>query len=195
MSLTELAPIPDDDLPLDAFRAHLRLSSGFADDTTQDGLLAQYLRAALAQVEARTGRALFQRVFGLRLGAWREPDMQPLPVAPVAALVSVTMIAPDGHETPVPLAQVHLQADGLRPRLVPVGVLLPAIPRRGQVRVTFLAGFGPDWSDLPADLRQAVLLLAAQAYEGRDTGAAPGADFGVQALLARWRPVRLGGGA
>jgi len=63
------------------------------------------------------------------------------------------------------------------------------------VEIAFTAGFGPDWQDSPADLRQAVLLLAAQFYEGRDTGTAAGLDHGVAALLARWRDLRLGGGA
>ena len=60
MDLTD-SPIPLAALPLAAFRDHLRLSSGFADDTTQDALLEQYLRAAIATVEGRTGRALIAR--------------------------------------------------------------------------------------------------------------------------------------
>jgi hypothetical protein len=62
-----------------------------------------------------------------------------------------------------------------------------------EARIGFMAGFGPDWSDLPADLAQAALMLAAHFYEnrnasGRDPAAMP---FGVAALLERYRTIRL----
>ena len=32
----------------------------------------------------------------------------------------------------------------------------PALPPGGALRIEVLAGFGPEWTDVPADLRQAV---------------------------------------
>jgi uncharacterized phiE125 gp8 family phage protein len=195
MQPIEVSPIPDSALPVDALRDHLRLSSGFADAVSQDALLIQYLRAALAQVEARTGRALYARPFALRLARWRHDYAQPLLVAPVGSVVSVTLRDAGGAETLLPAQAYHLEADTSRPRLVAAGLSLPAIPTGGVAVVQMVAGFGPAWGDIPADLRQAVLLLAAQSYEGRDTGASRDADFGVRALLERWRDIRLGGQA
>lgn len=192
MDLTQISPVPLSALPIDAFRMHLRLSSGFADDTTQDALLEQYLRAAIATVEGRTGRALLARDFTLRLTRWRSDCGQVLPVAPVSAVASVTLVNREGASTPVDPARYTLQADGPRPRLVPMGSILPPIPTGGQAVVTLTAGFGI-WDDVPADLRQAVFLLAAQSYESRDGGASEDMDFGVRTLLERWRDLRLGG--
>ena len=49
-----------------------------------------------------------------------------------------------------------------------MGSALAADPvRTGGWRCVFDAGFGADWADVPADLRQAVLLLAAEYYEQR----------------------------
>jgi uncharacterized phiE125 gp8 family phage protein len=64
------------------------------------------------------------------------------------------------------------------------------------VEIGFTAGFGAGWADVPADLRQAVMLLAAQFYETRhDAGdAVAGLPLAVQSLLERWRTVRLFGG-
>ena len=193
MHLTEASPIPDAALPVAAFREHLRLSSGFGDAVTDEALLRQYLRAAIAQVEQRTGRALLARGFVLRLNRWRDEYAQTLPLAPVSAVNSVILVDAVGGETTVPAGVYALQADGARPRLVALGVALPTIATSGAVVIAFTAGFGPDWADLPADLRQAVLLLAAQYYEHRDTGPAAETDFGVQALLERWRDIRIGG--
>jgi uncharacterized phiE125 gp8 family phage protein len=61
------------------------------------------------------------------------------------------------------------------------------------------AGYAPDWAGLPADLGQAVLLLAAHYYEYRhETALGDGCmPFGVTSLIERYRTVRLmaGGGA
>jgi uncharacterized phiE125 gp8 family phage protein len=193
MHLTELTPIPAASLPVAAFRDHLRQSSGFADAVSDDALLVQYLRAAIAQVEGRTGRALLARDFALRLTRWRDGYAQALTIAPVSAVTSVTLLDAGGGETLVAPQIYILQADSARPRLVAAGTALPMIPTGGSVVIVLTAGFGPVWEDIPADLRQAVLLLAAQYYEGRDTGGSADMDFGVRALLERWRDIRLGG--
>lgn len=196
MDLIETGAVAPEVLPVAGFRAHLRLGHGFTDAASDDGLLAGFLRAAMAQIEGRTGKALIRRGFELRLRAWRAADAQPLPLAPVAALDEVALIARDGGETVVDPALVRLIADRHRPVLAPGGAVLPTIPWGGAVRVRFQAGFGPDWADLPPDLAQAVLLLAARYYEDRDSSGAAGAlPQAVAALCAPWRPVRLGGGA
>ncbi|MCC5956727.1 MAG: hypothetical protein JJU07_11545 [Natronohydrobacter sp.] len=195
MDLRETSPVPAAALPLAEFRAHLRLGSGFSDAATQDATLAQYLRAALAAVEGRVARALFRREFVLHLTRWRDGHAERLPVAPVAAVASVTLVNAAGVEMVVSPSRYRLDGDGTRPRLEAAGSALPMIPTGGRVEIAFAAGFGPDWADIPADLRQAVLMLAAQYYEGRDGTGDSDAGFGIRALLERWRDVRLGRGA
>jgi len=63
MMLIEETVIADANLPLEEFKAHLRLGTGFSDDGTQDQILLSFLRASLSAVEARTGKALFERGF------------------------------------------------------------------------------------------------------------------------------------
>jgi uncharacterized phiE125 gp8 family phage protein len=195
MHLTETSPIPSAALPLAVFRDHLRLSSGFADDSTPDGLLEQYLRAASAVVEGRVARALFVRGYVLRLARWRDGYAERLPLAPVVAVDGVVLVSAQGVETLVAPARYRLDADGMRPRLEAAGAALPQIPTGGAVEIAFRAGFGVAWEDIPADLRQAVLLLAAQYYEGREGRGDDDASFGIRALLERWRDIRLGGRA
>lgn len=196
--LTELTTVSGAALPLQALKDHLRLGSGFADDGMQDALVESYLRAAMAAIEARIGKVLVARQFKLSLQDWRGQSEQALPVAPVAALVSVTLVDPLGVQTVLAPARYRLVPDTHRPKLAAVGMLLPAVPSEGRVEIVFDAGFGAAWSAVPPDLAQAVLLLAAEFYEHRlDTG---GRSFGlpvtVQALIEKWRTVRvLGGGA
>ena len=198
MMVLEETEVPLAALPVDAFKAHLRQGTGFAEEGVQAGVLEGFLRAALAAIEARTGKVLIARQMALVLNDWRDATGQALPVAPVTALGPVVLVDRGGAETVVAPALYRLEQDMQRPRLMPVGTLLPMLPSGGSVRITMQAGMAADWAGLPADLRQAVLLLAAHYYEYRDeTALAAGCmPFGVTSLIERYRTVRLlGGGA
>ncbi|MGJ8610789.1 MAG: head-tail connector protein, partial [Octadecabacter sp.] len=138
------------------------------------------------------------RTFSWVVTRWRDDAGQPLPIAPVSAIVDVVMLDRNDNETVVEMDAYHLRPDMQRPVLVPVSGCLPTLGSTASARIRMLAGFGPEWSDLPADLRQAVLLLASHYYEYRhevqyDGGCMP---FGVSALIERYRTLRLlGGGA
>lgn len=195
MMLTEETPVPSLALPVEEMKDHLRMGSGFADDGLQDGLIETYLRAALAAIEGRIGKMLFQRRFLWVLECWREAE-QALPVSPVSGITSLTLVDAAGGEVVVPSTAYRLVKDLHRPRLAGKGTSLPTIPSEGAVKVVFDAGFGAAWTDIPVDLRQAVLLLAGEFYEHRhDDGAqAAGLPFGVVTLIERWRTVRILGG-
>lgn len=193
--LTEVNRLSDAMLPLEACKAHLRLGHGFADDGGQDGLIGRYLRAAILAVEARIGKALLQRTFRLRRADWRNPDGEVLPIAPVASILSVSIQASNGETQIIDPAQYRLEQDLHSPRLRPAGWMLPQPPIRGQVEVTFVAGFGTDWHDVPDDLAQAVMMLVAQYHESRQGAAGAGRiPFGVMPLIERWRVVRTSAG-
>ena len=148
MMLIEETSIPDAALPVDAFKAHLRLGTGFGQDGLQDEVLKSFLRAAIAAIEARTGKVLIARAFSWTLNAWRDRAGQVLPLAPVRALTALVLVDPAGQETDIALSTVRLERDAQRPRLRPMASLLPMVPAGGSVRVTFDAGFAPDWDGL-----------------------------------------------
>ncbi|WP_439155828.1 head-tail connector protein [Yoonia sp.] len=193
MMLIEKTTVPQSALPVAEFKDHMRLGSGFADDNAQDPVLETYLRAAMAAIEARTGKILIAREFEWTLTRWRDSHRQPLPVAPVGAIIGVTLVDRDGNETLTGPDAWVLEPDSQRPGLTATGACLPAIPAYGAVQIGLLAGFGPEWDDLPADLAQAVMLLAAHFYEYRHdvSRGTPAMPFGVTALVERYRAVRL----
>ena len=180
-------------LPLQEFKAHLRLGTGFSDGEVQDPVLENFLRAAIAAIEARTGKALIEKLFSWTLTQWRNPEGLPLPVAPVSSINAVTLHDPSEESEVIDPALYRLEADMQRPVLRPTGALLPLIPRGGTAKINFVAGFSTEWGQLPADLSQAVLLLAAHYYEYRhETGLGDGCmPFGVTSLIERYRTVRL----
>lgn len=188
MNLIEDIPVSTEALPVAALKAHLRLGTGFTDDGLQDGLVESHLRAAIAAIEGRIGKALIARPFRLVLTRWRDGISQALPLAPVVSIEALTVAG-----LTVPATAYRLVPDMHRPRIVGT---LPVIPEGAVAEIAFTAGFG-GWDRVPADLAQAVMLLAAEYYEVRhEAGLRVSAlPMQVATLVERWRTVRLMGGA
>ncbi|MFV0301861.1 MAG: hypothetical protein ACK5IP_13470, partial [Paracoccus sp. (in: a-proteobacteria)] len=153
MLIEETAP-PTEALPVAALRDHVRLGSGFemVDDPAETAALAGFLRAAMAAIEGRTGKVLLTRRFRMQLDEWRDRMAQPLPLAPVISVESIEIDDGTGMATALLADGWYLRQDSQRPMILPVGVILPAIPRRGFVTIRFTAGFGAEWSAVPGDL-------------------------------------------
>lgn len=183
--LVELTTVPPEALPVARLKEHLRLGTGFADDAVQDGLLEGFLRAAMAAIEGRTGKALIERAFRWPYARARDGALQ-LPLAPVSGVTEVVRLDEEGGEKVLAAADWRLISDTHMPRV--------AVAGEGRYRVGFLAGYGPEFNDLPADLQQAVMLLAAHYYDYRhDTALSAGCTpFGVSTLVERYRLLRLG---
>ena len=192
MMLVEVTHVSQAALPVDQFKEHLRLGTGFTDDNLQDGLLENHLRAALAAIEARTGKVLIARDFRWDVGQWRDLNGQVLPVSPVTDIASVLLIDSSGAEQPVDPDRWFLEADQHRPAIRPIGGTLPAVPNGGAVRIQLTAGYGQDWADLPPDLAQAVIILAAHYYQNRFAAHEhTGMPEVVRALIEGYRNLRL----
>lgn len=192
--LIEETNVPDAALPIAAFKAHMRMGSGFDEDTLQDVVLASFLRAAMAAIEARTGKVLMEREFTMVSSAQRDTDVIAFTVAPVTLIADVQLVSRSGTEQTIGADAYWLERDGHLPRLRAAGACLPQPETGGELRVRFMAGFGPEWDDVPADMQQAVLMLTAHYYEYRhDTALSDGCmPFGVTSLIERFRRLRLG---
>lgn len=196
MMLIEQTQVPDAALPVGEFRNHLQLGSGFADDGLQDAVVLPVLKAAIASVERETGKVLLDKRFQYVVTAWRSLERQVLPVAPVSGIVSLTITDMAENATVIEASDYTLARDTHRPALRWGGLVLPVIPVGGTAEIVFDAGFGATWGDVPGDLAQAVLMLAAHFYDNRSAlvERAKPMPMGVRSLLMGHRDVRLFGG-
>lgn len=188
--LTEVTPVAEQALPVDPLREHLRLGTGFSDDSIQNGLLVACLRAGLALVEARIGKAILSRPFLVTLPEWSDRYAQRLPVCPVISLdelrvidrnEAVQVVDPQGYRVVQSKHRASIEALGA----------LPGVPRQGRIEIDLVAGYGAAWNAVPAGLRQAVLMVAAGLYEGRAVEGGEILTPTVNALLADFRSARL----
>jgi len=196
MILVEQTTVPVGALPVSEFRDYLRLGTGFADDAVQDGVLETCLRAAMSAIEARTGKALLERRFRWSLTNWRYAARQVLPVAPVTAVVNVTLQDRFGAETTVAADRIALERDAHRPALVAASGSLPSIPIGGAAEIDFDAGYSSSWTGIPPALQKATYMLAAHYYEHRHAMAfeADGIPSLVGDLLLPFLNIRIFGG-
>ena len=195
MMLIEQTQVPDTGFPVAEFRDHLQLGSGFADDGLQDAVLIAQLQAAFAAVEGETGKVLLHKTFQYVVTAWREPNKQILPVAPVTVVQSLAITDLNEVATIVDESAYRIRGDDHCPSILSASWSLPTIPVGGTAEIIFDAGFA-DWAAVPADLRQAVLMLAAHFYENRSATVdrAIALPLAVATLLKRHKPLRLFGG-
>ncbi|MGY2734794.1 head-tail connector protein [Sphingomonas sp. UYP23] len=160
-------------LAVAAVKAVLRVAS-----SDEDALIAAFAESALGLAEQFTAKVLIVRTLRETLRA--EAGWQLLGAAPVLAIIAVdttdgTALAPTGFA-------IDIDAAG-------DGWVRVAGGRAG--RAVYDAGLAADWADLPAPVRQGVVLLAAYLFDARDTLGTPPA-----AVTALWRPFRrmaLGG--
>lgn len=198
MTLTRLAPPAVPPATTADLAAHLRLVDGFlgADPAAEEPQLARCLAAATQAVERAIAGALIRQTWVWTRRAWPCAGPIALPLAPVSAILSVARLGSDGAPDVLPSDAYVLDQAGARPAL---RWRTPPSPASGPggVSITFEAGYGPAPSDVPADLAQAVLLLAAHYFERRfaaDLDLAP-IPHGVATLLDPHRPIRLGADA
>lgn len=196
MVLVELTPVPDAALPVAVLRDHLRLSTGFSGNGAEDVFLATCLRSALATIEARTSKVLLSRPYRWSLTAWRDLARQALPVAPVSEITALRIIDDEGVATSAAPESYRLVPDAHRPQLRARSLILPSIPVGGTAEIDFTAGYGAAWEEIPANIAQAVVHLAAYLYEHRgdiqgDPVALPAT---VTSLIEPYREMRLFGG-
>ena len=192
MFLTEADGSPAPVMPVTEAVEHLRLGHGFADDGSEDALVERYLRSAMAAVERRIGQALIRRRFAVSVSRWDRTGRLAMPLGPVEAIVSAELDTGAGPSA-LSIEGWTVEPCAQRPRLSRNGGALAPIPRGGRVRIVFEAGLAADWPGVPADLREAVLLLAAEFYERRGTEhvAAAGFPGPVASLLAPHMALRV----
>lgn len=167
-------------------KAHLRVD--LADD---DAMITRLIAAAREWVEAQTGRALMTQTWRVTQDAWPEGAALSLVRPPVQAVTSVRTIGAAGVATIWAGSNYALSFGAEPQRLVRLVDAWPS-PGRSQagIEIDLTCGYGSAATDVPAPLRQAVLMKVARMYEARgdDPGETPDE---AAALLAPFRTVRL----
>ena len=187
-----LAGPASEPLSLAEAKAFLRV-----DDDQEDAYIGSLIIAARLHVEAMTSRALIYQSWRLVLDNWPETRLVRLPVSPVSALIAVRTLNDAAEETELDLADFVLRGQG-ETAVVDVAATVSGstAPRaRAGIEIDFTAGFGPDATAVPQDLKHMILLLLGHWFEFRDSVVMPGSagpvPAGFEALAASYRTPRI----
>lgn len=205
-----LTPPTVEPVSVDLARQHCRI-----DHSSDDVLLARYLRTARGRAERFLGRALITQT--LRWVMRHEPPRGALPALPMAMMVwplieSMPQLWDQQINLPrSPVQQVTnvviMDRDGTTSTLVQgtdytVDTLLEPARLRlctvtypvwvEHIEIDFVAGYGATGDAVPDEVITAILMLTAWLYENRGDAAAEMPDA-VQALLWPLRVVYFGG--
>ena len=192
MALLPTSPPAVEPVTLGEAKAHLRI-----DGSEEDTLLQSLVQAARVHLELVLARAFITQGWTYLRDAWPVGRELVLPLAPVASVNSVAVIAADGTRATLDPAAYLLDGSGSTPRLVLAGATpLPRPGRAGNgIEIVLVAGHGSTGADVPAPLRHAILLLAAHWYENRqpvEIGlAGEPLPLAIAELIAPYRRRRL----
>lgn len=175
-------------------KAHLRV-----DHDDDDLYISGLIDTATARLDGWSGilgRALVTQTWRHDFPGWPADGKLRLPLAPVLSVESITYIDPDGAvQTLDASAYTAPKADGLGPYVrLRQGHSCPATATdEDAVSVTFVAGYGAP-SDVPADIRHAMLLLVGHLYNAREDAsetALTEIPLGASRLLAPYRRISV----
>ncbi len=167
------------------------------DSMTEDALIASLIVTSRLHIEAALGLALLTQAWSYFADAWPRNREIALPLKPVQAVTAVRVWAQDGTSQTVSANTYTLDGEGTPPRLVLSRSAAPPAPGRSAsgIEIAFDAGYGDAGIDVPAPIRQALLLLVAHWFENREPHRFDMSETEiphmVSALLAPYRGRRL----
>ena len=181
------APVLDPVTQSEVYR-HLRL----VEDATEKAYADAVADVAREYVEQYSGTALLTQTWELTLDEWWQGVLE-LPYPPLQSVTSIKYIDADGVEQTLSASSYSVTTGD------PVGfvqfasdITVPVIKSEaGAVRIRFVAGYTAA-ANVPASLKQAVLLLAANWFENREplllSGAIPQQiPLSARALMDQYR--------
>ena len=187
MSLILTAPPAVEPLSLAEAKAHLRVTHG--DD---DAIISTLIVSARRRVEARTGLRLVTQGWSQFLDFWPAGGMVDLDVNPVSAVSDVIIYGDTDTASTIDAAHYFLDATSNPARVVFRQGRNPSPPgRRAKgIEVRLTAGFGLA-AAVPVDLKQAILLLVADAFAHRGDDSLRLMPPAVLEMINAYRVMRL----
>lgn len=179
MPLALITPPAIEPISLVEAKLHARV-----DDSDRDTLIGVFIKSAREAAEHELGRALITQTWRLTLDEFPCAEIE-LPKPKVLSIVSVGYVDADGLDQTVNSANYTLDSAQLPGWVLPAEDYSWPATRdiANAVRVDFTAGYGPAATDVPASVRQWMLLQIGAAVKQAEAFAS---GFTVAELPNRW---------
>jgi uncharacterized phiE125 gp8 family phage protein len=183
-------------IDLEEIKRHLRIPIGFTHD---DDYLESLRDVAINWVEEYTNRKLAYQRWKVHLDNWPSGDCITIPYAPLSSAPTTAVRYTDSDSSTVTFSssQWELDTDSIPGRLClkynedwPTATLWNVNP----ITVEFRCGHGNSSSDIPVEIRQAMLLVIGDLYENRENtllGVVPHKLKAAERLIASKRVFKF----
>ena len=166
------------------------------DSSQDDVLVSTLITAARIHIETTIGKVLVTESWSYFLDKWPKSKVIYFPLDPIQTIEEIRFHTTD--DTFIVLSSDEYSTDFVsnHPRLLFNGTKPAGSSQKlNQLEIRFLAGYGDTPEDVPADLKQALLMLAAHWFEQRDP-IAFGGSFAevprtIQALLNNYKKYKV----
>lgn len=157
-----LVPPPVEPVSLEEAKQHLRVEL-----TDEDPLISNLIQTAREHAESFQNRSFITRTYELFLDIWPDTSFV-LPMGPIQKIISVVCLDENGEEIQVNPDIYFLNSKGHI--FLNKGEIWPDVVLRKTegVKITYEAGYGSDSSRVPANVKQAILLMVAHWYLYRE---------------------------
>ena len=168
MGLILTTPPAAEPLTLAEAKDHLRIGSS---DTSDDMIVSALIAAARRWAEEELGASIITQTWQLTLSGF-PCDSEPIrvPRGPVQSVTSVSYLDSDSQTQTFAstdyLLEQRLLADEIWLKYLKTWPI--TVEQRNAVTVVFVAGYGDASTDVPEDLRRAMLLRLGDLYRNRE---------------------------
>lgn len=159
-------------LSIEDAKEHLRI-----DQHEEDVWLLDAIKATRQRAEGMMGRALITQTLEVALSGWPAGRVIELPRPPLVSVTSVKYYGENDTEYTLAASNYHVDTRTTPGRLVLKGTAQwPATALRevNGVIIRYVAGYGSEAADVPAEIRAALKLWLGELYEVRENSAAGG---------------------
>lgn len=131
-------------------------------------VIANAIKSAVMSVEQDCDRSLITQSWTMTLDYF--PDVITLPKGKIQSITSFTYIdADDAEQTLAQDTDYRITTVGSAQRLIPIGDYPNlADDTLDVVKIEWVSGYGDDDTDVPENLKQAILLKVKEHYDGTD---------------------------
>jgi len=175
-------------LSIEDAKEHLRI-----DQHEEDVWLLDAIKATRQRAEGMMGRALVTQTLEVALSGWPAGRVIELPRPPLVSVTSVKYYGEDDTEYTLAASNYHADTRTTPGRIVLKGTAQwPATALRevNGVIIRYVAGYGSEAADVPAEIRAALKLWLGELYEVRENSAAGGlvtVPSAAEKLLLKYR--------
>lgn len=172
MRIAVTTPPDTEPLSLTEVKLHLRLATtaaGAAAYTAEDDWLNRNIKSARLQAEHRTGRALITQTRTYYLDRWPDKKFIELPYPTLqSAAITYRLEGDTGYDNTLSIVDTDIVSEPGRVILQPNETWpTEALYTDKPIKIVMVCGYGDDATDVPEDIRNAMLLMIEDVYNNR----------------------------